>query len=291
MTRKSAVLLIVVVLAVAVGAILLLSPKTGESVPAADAPKQASEGVKPKEITIRNVTKDTVKYRIGPSGAVDKTPERSLASGVIDRIPASDTLVVSYMKHNTEVNYSLYPGNAYSFRYDSYGQVDIWVGAHGREDAEDLAPFVPTPEIVVARMLEMARVDKDTVIYDIGCGDGRIVIAAAQKYGAHGVGIDIDPQRIKECKANAKAAGVEALVKFRQEDATKVDVSPATVVALYLLPESNELLRPKFERELKPGVLIVSHNYIVPGWEAKEIATDTVTDPDEKEHSIFLYKK
>ena len=293
MTRKSAVLLIIVVLTVAVGAVLLLSPKPDDTavVPAAATRAQA-EGVKPKEISIRNVTKDPVKYKIGPAASVDKAPERTLASGVIDRIPAADTLVISYMRHNTEVNYSLFPGKAYSFRYDSYGQVDIWVGAHGREDAEDLAPYVPTPEIVVSRMLEMAEVGKDSVVYDIGCGDGRIVIAAAQKYGARGVGIDIDPQRIRECKANAKAAGVEALVTFRQADATKVDVSEATVLALYLLPESNEMLRPKFERELKPGVLIVSHNYIVPGWEEKEIKpADTVTDSDGKEHSIYLYKR
>ena len=290
MTRKTAILLTVIVLAVAVGAVLLLSPRPKDA-SVSDSEARQAEGVKAREITIRNVTKDVVTYKIGPVGMVDKSPERTLAVGVVDRIPATETLVISYMKHNTEVNYSLYPGKAYSFRYDSYGQIDIWVGAHGREDAVDLAPYVPTPEAVVARMLEMAKVGKDSVVYDIGCGDGRFIIAAAERYGARGVGIDIDPQRIRESRANAKAAGVEDRVKFRQEDATKVDISEATVLTIYLLPESNELLRPKFEKELKPGVLVVSHNYEIPGWKDKEISTDTVTDPDGKEHSIFLYKK
>ncbi len=290
MTRKTAILLTVIVLAVAVGAVLLLSPRPKDA-SVSDSEARQAEGVKAREITIRNVTKDVVAYKIGPVGLVDKSPERTLAVGVVDRIPATETLVISYMKHNTEVNYSLYPGKAYSFRYDSYGQIDIWVGAHGREDAVDLAPYVPTPEVVVARMLEMAKVGKDSVVYDIGCGDGRFIIAAAERYGARGVGIDIDPQRIRESRANAKAAGVEDRVKFRQEDATKVDISEATVLTIYLLPESNELLRPKFEKELKPGVLVVSHNYEIPGWKDKETGSDTVTDPDGKEHSIFLYKK
>jgi len=105
------------------------------------------------------------------------------------------------------------------------------------------------------------------------------------------VGIDIDPVRIKESKANAKENGVEQLVKFREEDATKTDISPATIVTTYLLPESNELLRPKFERELKPGTLVVTHNYVIPGWEAKEIDSATVTDTEGKSHSVFLYKR
>jgi ubiquinone/menaquinone biosynthesis C-methylase UbiE len=91
-------------------------------------------------------------------------------------------------------------------------------------------------------MCELAEVDKDDVVYDLGCGDGRMVIYAAKNFGARGVGIDIDPQRIKESKANAKAAGVERLVKFRLADATKAEISEATVLLLYLLPESQELL-------------------------------------------------
>jgi predicted O-methyltransferase YrrM len=245
----------------------------------------------PKEITIRNVTKEAVTFTLVPSGSKDKPVAKTLAVGAIDRVATTQTLVIAYQKYGREITYSLYPGKPYSFRYDSSGQIDIWVGSHGREDAEDLAPWVPTPPEVIAKMLEMAKADKNAIIYDIGCGDGRIVIYAAQKYGARGVGIDIDPQRIKESKDAAKKAGVGKLVKFRLEDATKSDISEATIVTLYLLPESNELLRPKFERELKPGTIVVTHNYIVPGWDDREIDSTTVNDADGKEHSVFLYKR
>ena len=289
MNRKFKIFLIAAFALIAVVAFLLVMRTPGE-----DSSPQAEQKflrVGPKEITIRNVTKNPVTYTLAPVGSNIKPIEKHLAAGAIERVPTAQTLVVAYQKNGREVSYSLYPGKPYSFRGDSSDQLDIWIGAHGREDAEDLAPFVPTPPEVVDKMLEMAQASKDSVIYDIGCGDGRIVVAAAKKYGARGVGIDIDPVRIKESKANAKASGVEKLIKFREEDATKTDISPATIVTLYLLPESNELLRPKFERELKPGTLIITHNYIVPGWEDKEIDTATVMDAEGRSHSVFLYKR
>ena len=164
-------------------------------------------------------------------------------------------VVVGYLKYGREVTYSLYPGKAYSFRVGTGSQVDIWVGAHGKEDAVDLAPWVPTPPEVIIKMLDLAKVGKDSLVYDLGCGDGRIVVTAAKVYHARGVGIDIEPARIKESKESAKASKVEDLVKFKTSDVMKVDLSPATVVTIYLLPESNALLRPKLEKELKPGRL------------------------------------
>jgi len=289
MNRKFKLILISAFIIVGIVTFLLVMRTPGEE--ASPQAEQKFLRVGPKEITIRNVTKDPVTYTLAPVGSNIKPMEKHLAAGAIERVPTAQTLVVAYQKNGREVSYSLYPGKPYSFRGDSSDQLDIWIGAHGREDAEDLAPFVPTPPEVVDKMLELAQANKDSVIYDIGCGDGRIVVAAAKKYGARGVGIDIDPVRIKESKANAKASGVEKLVKFREEDATKTDISPATIVTLYLLPESNELLRPKFERELKPGTLIITHNYIVPGWEDKEIDTATVTDSEGKSHSVFLYKR
>jgi SAM-dependent methyltransferase len=287
MRREVRIGLIIALAAVAIGCFFLLREKPGDAT-SSSAPLQPP---KPKEITIRNVTKEVVAYSIAPAGREAKAVEKSLPVGAIDRIPAVETMVVTYKKYSGDVSYSLFPGKPYSFRYDTAGKIDIWVGAHGRADAEDLAPFVPTPPEVVAKMLEMVHPTKDSVVYDIGCGDGRIVVAAASKYGARGVGIDIDPERIKESKENARKSGVEKLVKFREEDATKSDFSAATIVTLYLLPESNELLRPKFEKELKPGVLIVTHNYIIPGWDGKEIESSTVTDSEGKEHSVFLYRR
>jgi SAM-dependent methyltransferase len=151
-----------------------------------------------------------------------------------------------------------------------------------------LAPYVPTPQEVVDRMLELAQVTKNDVVYDLGCGDGRIVITAARKYGAHGVGVDIDPQRISEATANAKQAGVEGLVEFKLHDAMTVDLSPATVVTLYLLSASNLKLRPKLTHDLKPGARIVSHQFSMGDWQPDKV--DTFTDANGMTRTLYLWK-
>lgn len=142
-----------------------------------------------------------------------------------------------------------------------------------RPDGNSLAPYVPTPGDVVQRMLALAKVGPNDIVYDLGCGDGRIVIAAARKYGARGVGVDIDPERIAESIANARQAGVEKLVSFRVQDALTVDVSQATVVTLYLLSGSNLRLRPLLTKQLAPGARIVSHNFGMGDWEPTEVRT------------------
>lgn len=121
--------------------------------------------------------------------------------------------------------------------------------------------FVPTPQEVVDAMLKLAKVTKNDVVYDLGSGDGRIPITAAKTYGARGVGIDIDPQRIQEAQANLKAAGVGDRVKFLNQDLFTTDISEATVVTLYLLPSLNLKLIPKLNKELKPGTRVVSHAF------------------------------
>src|SRR5262245_57746826 len=121
--------------------------------------------------------------------------------------------------------------------------------------------FVPTPQEVVDAMLKLAKVTKNDVVYDLGSGDGRIPITAAKTYGARGVGIDIDPQRIKEATENLKNAGVGDRVKFLNQDLFTTDISEATVVTLYLLPTLNLKLMPKLNKELKPGTRIVSHAF------------------------------
>jgi len=127
--------------------------------------------------------------------------------------------------------------------------------------------YVPTPPAVVDRMLQMAGVQKGDVLYDLGSGDGRIVITAAKQYKVRGVGIDIDPQRIREAQENARAAGVTHLVQFRNEDLFQTNISEATVVTLYLLESLNEKLRPKLLRDLKPGTRIVSHAFRMGDWQ------------------------
>lgn len=132
-------------------------------------------------------------------------------------------------------------------------------------------PYVPTPQTVVDRMLTIANVNKNDVLYDLGSGDGRIVITAAQKYGTRGVGIDINSERIEEANNNARQAGVTDLVEFRQQDLFQSDLSEATVVTLYLLPEVNLRLRPKLLKELKPGTRIVSHAFNMGDWQPQRV--------------------
>jgi SAM-dependent methyltransferase len=130
--------------------------------------------------------------------------------------------------------------------------------------------YVPTPPEVVDAMLKTARVGSKDVVYDLGCGDGRIVIAAAKQYGARGVGVDIDPERIKEARANAEAAGVTDRVKFIQGDLFEMDLRPASVVTLYLLESLNLKLQPKLVTELKPGTRVVSHAFSMGPWTPDE---------------------
>jgi len=127
-------------------------------------------------------------------------------------------------------------------------------------------PYVPSPNPVVNGMLKLADVKKGDVVYDLGCGDGRIVITAAKEFGAHGVGVDINPERVQEARANAKSAAVEELVKFEENDLFKANIGDATVVTLYLLPDVNVRLRPKLLKELKPGTRIVSHSFDMGDW-------------------------
>ena len=121
--------------------------------------------------------------------------------------------------------------------------------------------YVPTPHEIVDRMLDVAKVRTGDVVYDLGCGDGRMVIAAAQKFGTRGVGVDLDPARIREARANAKQAGVDGLVTFQVGDMFQTDIREATVVMLYLLPELNRRLKPKLFAELRPGARVVSHDW------------------------------
>ena len=133
-------------------------------------------------------------------------------------------------------------------------------------------PYVPTPEPVVNAMLKLAQVRRGDVLYDLGSGDGRIVIAAAKRYGVRGTGVDIDPQRIREANDNARKAGVAGRVRFLNQDLFAIDFSEATVVTLYLLPRINLQLRPKLLAELRPGTRIVSHGFDMGDWQPERTA-------------------
>jgi precorrin-6B methylase 2 len=157
-----------------------------------------------------------------------------------------------------------------------------------KPDAPNLAPYVPTPQDVVERMLALANVQKSDYLIDLGCGDGRIPVTAAKKYGARALGVDIDPVRIEEANANAKAAGVEHLVTFKLENALTTDVSTATVVTTYLLSASNLRLRPILTKQLKPGSRIVAHSFSFGDWTPEK--TDTFVDEAGRSRVLYLYR-
>lgn len=150
------------------------------------------------------------------------------------------------------------------------------------------APFITTPHDVVDQILELAGVGPDDVVYDLGCGDGRIVIAAARKYGCRGVGIDKDPERIRQSQANAEREGVDELVEFVESDVLAVDLSPATVVTMYLLPQLNLKLVPQLQ-ELKPGSRIVSHDFDL-GRIRPDRTVYFTSAEDGREHSLHLWR-
>jgi SAM-dependent methyltransferase len=149
-------------------------------------------------------------------------------------------------------------------------------------------PYVPTTDEAVAAMLNLADVRPSDVVYDLGCGDGRIVIAAAKKFGTRGVGVDIDPERIREANENAKKAGVEKLVRFEEKDLFQTDIHDANVVMLFLLSSVNLKLRPKLLRELKPGTRIVSNTFDMGDWKPDKEAAVHGTD-DGTSLSQYLY--
>jgi SAM-dependent methyltransferase len=160
--------------------------------------------------------------------------------------------------------------------------------------ANEEIPFIPTPIEVVDRMLELAEVTQADMIYDLGSGDGRIVIQAAKRFGARGVGIEMDSELIASSRKKAQEEGVGHLVEFRQADALQTDVSPATVVTLYMLPWFNEKMGPVLRKQLRPGARVVAHDFGIEGWQPTKI--ETLDKPErtfggiKRPHKIYLWK-
>ena len=156
-------------------------------------------------------------------------------------------------------------------------------------DKQPEVPYVPTADRVLDQMLDVAKITKEDVVFDLGCGDGRIVIEAAKRFGARGVGVDIDPLRIKEANDNARAAGVQNRVTFILQDLFEANISSATVVMMYLLPEVNMRLRPKLLGELKPGTRIVSHNYDLGDWKPLRTITVKQVETTNSDHTVYFW--
>ena len=155
-------------------------------------------------------------------------------------------------------------------------------------DERNLAPFVPTPQEVVDKMLQVAGVKKDEMVYDLGCGDGRIILTAAQKFGARSTGVELDPELYKRTSERIRELKLEDRVKIIHGNLLEVDLSPANVVTLYLLTDSNTRLKPNLEKYLKPGSRVVSHDFQILGWTPAKVEKVV---RDSRTHTIYLYEK
>lgn len=155
------------------------------------------------------------------------------------------------------------------------------------DKARSLAPFVPSPQLVVDRMLEAAEIKPGETVYDLGSGDGRVVITAAQRFQAKAVGVEINEPLVRQARERVKQLGLDNRVQIVHGHLLEVDLSPADVVTVYLLTSSNEQLRPNFEKYLKPGSRVVSHDFQVRGWEPVRVEKATVHN---REHTIYVYR-
>ena len=167
----------------------------------------------------------------------------------------------------------------------------VWFGgllspAQQRLNPDNLAPFVPTPEPVAERMLNVAGLKPGETLYDLGCGDGRILFLAAEKFKAKAVGVELSPRLAEAAADKAKHLGLEDQVRVIQGNALEVDVSPADVVALYLLRLSNERLKPNLQKQLKPGARVVSHDFEIMGWKPDLVEKVMI---HRRAHTIYLY--
>jgi SAM-dependent methyltransferase len=153
--------------------------------------------------------------------------------------------------------------------------------------AENLAPYIPTPQVIVDRMLEAAHIKAGETVYDLGSGDGRIIISAAQKYGARGVGVELSEDLCRIANARIRALGLAQQVKVIHGNLLKVDLSPADVVTIYLLTSSNDRLKPNLEKYLKPGTRVVSNDFEIRGWKPSEVLRIPAAGAT---HTIYVYE-
>jgi SAM-dependent methyltransferase len=153
-------------------------------------------------------------------------------------------------------------------------------------EKKSLAPFVSSPQTIVDKMLSVAKIRPGETVYDLGCGDGRVLVAAAQQYQAKAVGVEISEPRVKQATERIKRAGLENLASVVHADLMDVDLRPANVVILYLLRDSNDLVRPKLEKSLRPGTRVISHDYEIRGW--KPTMVDR-SEANKREHAIYVY--
>jgi SAM-dependent methyltransferase len=169
----------------------------------------------------------------------------------------------------------------------AFSQSTLYGQQRAKHYANSLAPYVVSPQQIVDRMLELADLKSGETLYDLGSGDGRVLITAVQRFHAKAVGIEISEALVKSTTDRIQRLGLANEARVFQGDLLQVDLSPADVVTIYLATDSNEILRPNLEKYLKPGARVVSHDYVVPGWKPKAVDKDL---PDARGHVIYLYQ-
>lgn len=243
------------------------------------------------EIHIHNDTDAEIKFQTRILHTEDEPDVYFLAPGETRTLLGRKVLEFQILPEELSRLYYLAPGEDYSVRKIDGKDFKIFQKVKGYEEAVMLAPFVPSPDQVIERTLSLVGVTKDSIVYDLGCGDGRVVIAAARIYGARGVGIDINPELIEEARQNARASGVEDLVEFRVGDVFQTSLTEATLVYVFLFPDSNRLLRPYLEKQLKKGTTVASLGFDFPAWEDRLTGLHDIVDEDGFHRIVYVYER
>lgn len=243
------------------------------------------------KIQISNDTDQTIKFHTRILHSGDEPDYDSLSPGETETLLGRNVLEFQIVPKELARLYFLAPGEDYSIRIIDGQDLKLFQKVKGYQEAVMLAPFVPSPMVVIERMLSLAGVSKDSVVYDLGCGDGRVVIAAAKIYGARGVGIDIDPELIAEARKNASDAGVETLAEFREGDIFQTSLTEATHVYVFLFPDSNRLLRPYLEKQLKKGTTVASLGFNFPAWEDRLTGWHDILDDEGYHRIVYIYER
>lgn len=241
-------------------------------------------------ITLFNTLNRPFSFVYKPLNEDVKPEKRILGAGVRAGFSGNHHVEITFLPESGHLSYWLFPGERYSVRDIGEDDVRIFKMVHGDASAVNLAPHVPTPDFVIEQMLEVTGVHSESVVYDLGCGDGCVLIRAAEKCGARGVGVDIDPDLIKQARKAAAAAGVSSRVRFLNQDIFDTDLSDATLVYLYLFPDSLNLLRPYLEDNLKKGTMVACFSFALSGWEDRLVDRHEITGDFFVPKTIYIYR-
>jgi SAM-dependent methyltransferase len=240
--------------------------------------------------TLENALDREISFFHKPVSEDIKRRKQTLSPGETTTFSMSDYIEIKLPAEDSGLIYWLVPGEHYVIKSLGKKEIGLFKLIEGGSSIINLAPFVPTPASAIGASLKLAGVDSDSVIYDLGCGDGSVIIQAAKDFGARGVGVEIDVGLIEIARKKAEAEGVSAQVTFINNDIFETDISAATIVYLYLFPQSMKLLRPYLEANLKKGTTVASFGFAFPGWENRLVARHEITGDFTIPKYIYIYR-